>query len=797
MTANAGYVTLPAAWRPDDEESAAGPFDEERLVRYDDLAEGLRALAGAGGAGLDVILAAAHVKVLAMLTEDGAFRTDAVWTSRDPRVRVLRAESPGGTWRELVDRTGRAIRSAAVAGDRPPRPGQVLFVADASSWRGWPDADRYGLRVCVRDGELTLHAARHAVARDGLDRLAAMYRRVLEAMASGPGSDAAVACLPDAERHAVLARWGTGARVERGADTVVDLFGAQVARTPDAAAVRGPGTWLTYSELDRRSSQIARHLVRLGARLEKPVGVCLRRTADLLPALLAVWKSGAPFLPLDADLPAGRLRRMVSGTGCDLVVTSSEHQPALGDLGGARIVRLDEEQPAIAALPGTPVHARLGPANLAYIIYTSGSTGDPKGVMVHHGGLANYLLWTAAEYAARGTGGSPFFTSIGFDLGVPSLFTPLLTGQAVDLLPDPFELADLGELLAAGAPYSFVKMTPGHLNLLSLDLTTEEARDLAGLVIAAGDAFPAELARRWIKLAGPGGTPVATEYGPTEITVGNSGRPITDPGTGGLLPLGAPIPNTTMYVLTERLEPVPVGLPAEVYVGGAGVARGYVGAPALTAERFVPDPYGPPGARLYRTGDRARWRAPGDLEFLGRTDHQVKIRGYRVEVGEVRQALRRHPDVDEAVVIACGRPSRLAAFVTPAAGRDLDAPRVRASLAAELPEYMIPSDVVAIGTIPLTANGKVDTRALRDSFKTAIDAAGHPSIEEGRDLVSAGRTYQVVVNREEQYSIWDAHREPPDGWRASGFEGTKDACLVHIAGAWTDMRPASIRTQAS
>jgi amino acid adenylation domain-containing protein len=718
MTADACYLTLPAAWRSVDEDS---PATHGAVVRYGDLSDGLRALAGAGGAELTDVLAAAHVKVLAMLTEDGAFCTDVVWVSRDPEVRVLRAESPDGTWGELVGHVRRAMRSmsAAVheAGDSSPCPDQVLFVTDALSWQGRPGADRYGLRVGARDGALTLRAARRAVARDGLDRLAAMYRRVLEAMAAGPGKDAVIACLPDAERNAVLARWAAGARVERGTETVVDLFRAQAAKTPDAPAVSGPGICLTYTELDRRSSQIARHLIRLGARLENPVGVCLRRTADLLPALLAVWKSGAPYLPLDAGLPARRLRRMVSAAGCDLVITVAEHRPALSDLGGARIATLDEERPAIAALPDTPVAAPLSPADLAYVIYTSGSTGDPKGVMVHHGGLANYLLWTAGEYAARGSGGSPFFTSIGFDLGVPSLFTPLLAGQTVELLPDPLDTADLGALLAAGAPYSFVKMTPGHLNLLSLDLTAEQARGLAGLVIAAGDAFPAELARRWIKLAGPGGTPVATEYGPTEITVGNSGQPITDPGADGLLPLGAPIPNTTMYVLTERLEPVPIGLPGEVYVGGAGVARGYVGAPALTAERFVPDPYGPPGARLYRTGDRARWRASGDLEFLGRTDHQVKIRGYRVEVGEVRQALRRHPDVAEAVVICYeqpSRPPRLTAFVIPAADRILDAPRLRADLAAGLPDYMIPSDVVAIDEIPLTPNGKVDTRALRD-----------------------------------------------------------------------------------
>jgi acyl-coenzyme A synthetase/AMP-(fatty) acid ligase len=209
---------------------------------------------------------------------------------------------------------------------------------------------------------------------------------------------------------------------------------------------------------------------------------------------------------------------------------------------------------------------------------------------------------------------------------------------------------------------------------------------------------------------------VATEYGPTEITVGNSGQLIGDTQTDGLIPLGAPIPNTTMYVLTDALEPVPVGVPGEVYVGGAGVARGYLGDPALTADRFVPDPHGTPGSRLYRTGDRARWQPDGALEFLGRTDHQVKIRGYRVEPAEIRATLRRRPDVGDAVVITHERPprpTRLVAFVIPEPGAALDPAGLRAGLAEDLPDHMVPAEIVPIAEIPLTANGKVDTRALR------------------------------------------------------------------------------------
>lgn len=302
---------------------------------------------------------------------------------------------------------------------------------------------------------------------------------------------------------------------------------------------------------------------------------------------------------------------MVTASGCELVIAQAEHAQLLREGQAPDLVLLDEHAAAVDAAPATPTGTRPRPADPAYVIYTSGSTGTPKGVLVHHGGLANYLLWTVEEYAARGTGGSPFFTSISFDLQVPSLYAPLLSGQCVNLLPDPLPTADLGALLVAGAPYSFVKLTPGHLNLLSLDLDAEQARDLAGLVIAAGDSFPTALARRWQELAGPQGTAVATEYGPTEITVGNSGQVIGAPDGEGLVPLGAPIPNTTMYVLDERLEPVPEGVAGEVCIGGAGVAHGYLGDAALTAERFVPDPWGSPGSRLYRTGDRARWNAGG------------------------------------------------------------------------------------------------------------------------------------------------------------------------------------------
>ena len=661
--------------------------------------ESLTSAAVRHGGMAPTVLAAAHLKVLSMLTEERTFHTDVRLdgTTRSARVApaALRA------WRDLTA----LVERAEPVPEEDGEPDRVLFTTDAIT------ANEYGLSVFVRDNALVL--CTHSIHRDYVARLADMYRRVLAAIAEGVDGAVGRAYLPKADRHAVLSRWAAGPRLDRAPNTVVDLVEAQAVRTPDAPAVLSCGKLLTLAELDARANQIAHRLLALGVRTETPVGVCLRRTADLLPTILGILKAGGTYLPLDPELPAQRLKHMVAAADCELVVTETEHLPALD---GGTFVLLDGERESIAALPSSPTGIRIRPEQLAYIIYTSGSTGAPKGVLVQHGGLVNYLLWTVDAYAARGTGGSPFFTSISFDLGMPSLLTPLLVGQPVTLLPDPLDTADLGALLADDAPYGFIKLTPGHLNLLSLDLAAEQASELAGVIIAAGDAFPTSLARRWAKLAGPGGTAVATEYGPTEITIGNSGQVIANTHSDGLVPLGAPIPNTTMYVLTEALEPVPIGVPGEVYVGGAGVARGYLGDPALTADRFVPDPYGPPGARLYRTGDRARWQPDGALEFLGRTDHQVKIRGYRVEPAEVRATLRRRPDVGDAVVISHEqppRPTRLVAFVIPASGTVLDPVRLRADLAVDLPDHMVPADIVPVDEIPLTANGKVDTRALR------------------------------------------------------------------------------------
>ncbi|WP_345017459.1 amino acid adenylation domain-containing protein, partial [Streptomyces shaanxiensis] len=552
--------------------------------------------------------------------------------------------------------------------------------------------------------------------RTTADRMAGHYLRLLDGLTAAPEARVStVEMLSDDERALLLGAWAAGETVDRGDATTVDLFTRQAAATPDAVAVRAGGEELTYRQVDERANQMAHYLLENGVGPDTLVGVCLDRDTHLVPALLGIWKASAAYLPLDPSVPSERLAYMLTDTGADLVLTTGAHLPALSAVHHGTLTVLDQDAWLIDEQPTTPPSRAADPRQLAYVIYTSGSTGRPKGVMIHHRGLANYLSWTTDAYAAQGTGGAPLFSSISFDLGIPDLFTPLITGRPVTLLPTDLDTAALGSTLAAHAPFSFIKLTPGHLDLLTHQLTPAQARDLAGLVIAAGDSFTTDLVARWRALAGPQGTRLATEYGPTEITIGNSGQIIDTLPEGELIPLGASIPNSQMYVLTDDLRPAPTGVAGEVYIAGVGLARGYLGRPDLTAERFLPDPYGPPGTRLYRTGDLGRFLPDGSLDFLGRIDNQVKLRGYRIELGEIEARLRQHPTVAEAIA-AVRRTThgveRLVAYVVTADGTDPDQQSLRGHLSAALPDYMVPTGYVRIDAVPLTRNGKVDHRAL-------------------------------------------------------------------------------------
>ncbi|MFJ2575186.1 amino acid adenylation domain-containing protein [Streptomyces halstedii] len=560
-----------------------------------------------------------------------------------------------------------------------------------------------------------------------VQRFAGHFLGLLDSVTEDPACSLGAAdMLTGDERRLVLTDWAVGERADWPAGSTLDIVEERVEARPDALAVVSGDTRLSYRELDERANRLAHHLVAAGAGPETVVGVCLDRGPDLLPALLGVWKAGAAYLPLDPGLPAERLRHVLADCAAPLLVTDSRVAAAVAGFAGVRI-EVDTDREKILERPATaPPRPFADPDLPAYVIYTSGSTGRPKGVTVHHRGLVNHLRWAARDLAGpssghcAGTGaGAPLFSSIAFDLPTTNLYVPLLTGEPLHLLPAGLDLSGLGAALTAQAPYRFVKLTPGHLDLLAEQLTDAQAAGLADRVLVAGEALSARTAGRWLELLGPGR--LINEYGPTEASVGSTMHPVDRPYDSAV-PLGRPLPNTTTHVLDDRGRPLPVGVAGEMHIGGTGLARGYHGRPELTAEKFVPDPYGPPGARLYRTGDLARLLPDGAVDFLGRIDNQVKLRGYRIELGEIEAELTGLPEVREAVVTvretATGEKSLVAHVVPadgtlPGAGTTIEAAtEIRRQLARTLPEYMVPAALAFIESVPLTANGKVDRRAL-------------------------------------------------------------------------------------
>ncbi|MFL9655985.1 amino acid adenylation domain-containing protein [Streptomyces sp. PB17] len=531
-----------------------------------------------------------------------------------------------------------------------------------------------------------------------VERMADHFVRLVQAVVDAPGTPLSAIDLTTVHEHRLLRLWNdTGVAVPQR--SVPELIAEQVERHPDAVAVESDGTTVTYVELDARANRLAHRLRETGVGPESSVAVLLDRSADLIVALLAVWRAGAGYVPMDPVLPAGRITGMVTDAGVQTALTSA----AYADRFEVPVVRVEDD---LSHLPQSAPEVPVDLDTVAYTVFTSGSTGRPKGVQVTHRNLINHIDWAVRELASAGTGGAPVFSSVAFDLVVPNLWAPLAAGQRTWLHHG--ELTELGSALTDAGPFSFIKLTPGHLDILSGQLTDDDITTLAGKIVVAGEALPGTLVERWRHILGDGA--VLNEYGPTETTVGTCVFPLVDT-FDGVVPIGRPLPNMTMRILDTHLQPVPVGAVGELFVGGTGVARGYVGDPARTADKFIPDVYGPAGSRIYRTGDLARWRHDGAVEFLGRIDDQVKIRGYRIELGEVRAALVAQPGITDAAVIVSEQDQRLIAYIV---GETPD-------LTDALPEYMIPSVFVQVDAIPLTANGKLDRRALPDPDDTATD----------------------------------------------------------------------------
>ncbi|MGW5720133.1 amino acid adenylation domain-containing protein [Amycolatopsis sp. NPDC003865] len=506
--------------------------------------------------------------------------------------------------------------------------------------------------------------------------------------------------LAPAERHRILRGWGAGEPLTTSAPTVVDRLAAQVAATPGATALSDASRSVTFAEFGARTDRLARWLAAQGARPEKIVALVLPRSAAVVEAIFGVFKTGAAYLPVDPDQPAERISAILADAGATLVLTSrSLPTPVAGALFVEDVVDSDT-----ALTPPSP-------ANPAYVLYTSGSTGKPKGVVVPHSGLVNLFhshRETLYRPAVAAAGGRRLRVGHAWAFFFDASWQPqlwLLDGHEVHVVDDDTR-RDPGRLAAVVRErgLDFLELTPSHFAQLAAAGVVEDGKCALGVVGVGGEAVSPAL---WEQLRSMPGTEAYNLYGPTEATVdalvgrfADADRPV----------VGRPVHNARAYVLDGGLTPVPAGVPGELYLAGAGLARGYHDRPALTAGRFVADPFGPPGERMYRTGDLVRWRPDGQLEYLGRTDDQVKIRGFRIEPGEIEAALTRHDDVAQALVVVRGdRDKRLVAYTTPATA---DPARLREFVARSLPEYMVPAAIVPLDAFPVTSNGKLDKAAL-------------------------------------------------------------------------------------
>lgn len=538
-----------------------------------------------------------------------------------------------------------------------------------------------------------------------IERMCGQLQRVLEQMVAGPtGLAGDLSLLSADERHTLLTGWNDTAAARGPGVTVVDLLRRTAGQHPGAVAASCGGQRLSYAGLVDRVDQLADHLRQRGVRDETVVGVCLERSLDLLVALLGVLAAGGAYLPLDPGHPAQRLAGIAADASAELVITSATLLEALAGCPGGRIC-LDRDAAAIAAEPAGPPAPRPGGERLAYVIYTSGSTGHPKGVQVTHRNLVNLLLDLTGRIGFGPADVLAAVTPVTFDIAGLELYGPLVAGARVELVPQ--ELAQDGPGLAGlldRAGVTIMQATPATWHLLA---EAGWRNDGQLRVLVGGEALPPALAAQLV--TGPGRT--WNVYGPTETTIWSTAHLIDD-GTAPVS-IGRPLANTQAYVLDERLRPVPAGVPGDLYLGGDGVARGYRGLPGLTAGRFLPDHLsGRSGARMYATGDRARWRPDGTLTFLGRDDGQVKVRGFRIEPGEIEHRLEQHPAVRRAVVLVReDRPGdrRLVAYVT---GEGVPLAGLRDHLRGYLPDYMVPGTLVPLPEFPLTTSGKVDRRAL-------------------------------------------------------------------------------------
>ncbi|MFI0371774.1 amino acid adenylation domain-containing protein [Actinomadura sp. 1N219] len=588
------------------------------------------------------------------------------------------------------------------------------------------DATHYPLTVMVLPGEeftIGLGYQRHAFDEATVRGYGRWLLTLLHELVADPDRPAAALPMLDAGERAEVLRFGVGPEPGRPAGGALEEFGTWVRRTPDAEAVVCRDRSLGYAELDRAANRLANALLAAGVRPQDPVAVLLDRDVELVVALFGVLKAGAVYVPMDPEYPADRLAYMIADIGPAAAVSGSD------------VEGLPTVDPADLTGPATwdadPVAARrdVTDDSLAYVIYTSGTTGRPKGVAVPHRGVPS-LVALQEDVVGIGSGERYLhFASTSFDVAFWQFMLPLLSGGTSVIAPEEVRVPG-GELLdyARRHRVTGLNLLPSFLAAMPDDATV--GADVF-FVVGAERLDPA-LAARWGARRA-----LFNAYGPTEVTI-NSVTWRYAPDDPGPLPIGRPDPMVRAYVLDGGLQPAGVGVTGELYLAGPKLARGYVGRPGTTAERFVADPFGPPGERMYRTGDLARWRPDGNLVFLGRTDHQVKLRGFRIELPEIETVLGRHPSVRACAVVL--RADRLVAYVIPADGAEHDPVALRTHLAATLPDHMVPAAYVPLDRLPLGPSGKLDTAALPDPAPRTRAPAREPATGTEAEVLRVLRT---------------------------------------------------------
>jgi len=548
-----------------------------------------------------------------------------------------------------------------------------------------------------------------------ITRLLDHYRILLAGIVAQPSQRLyELPLLSDGERQQLLIEWNNTQQEYPKDKCLHELFEEQVEKSPEAVAVAYENQQLSYRELSARANQLAHYLRKRGVGPDVLVGLCVERSLEMAVGLLGILKAGGAYIPLDPSYPKERLAFMLEDARVAVLVTHAQLLSRLPESPTPAIC-LDTDWSVITQESIVAPAVGVTAENLAYVIYTSGSAGKPKGVMVQHRGLINYLTWCLQAYPVAAGQGALVHSSLSFDLTVTGLYAPLLAGRTVYLLSQDSVVESLSGALRKSRDYSLVKITPAHLQSLGQHLGEEDTPGRPRAFIIGGEALLPEHIAVWKKHCPQ--TKLFNEYGPTETVVGCCVYEVQDEGSRSTsIPIGRPISNTQLYILDQHRNLVPIGVPGELHIGGDGLARGYLNQPEFTAEKFLTHSFdGGPAKRLYKTGDWVRYLPDGNIEFLGRLDHQVKLHGFRIELGEIESVLQQHPAIRDTVVVlredTLGD-NRLVVYLVPAQSQSITVSDLQSFLQSKLPDYMLPSTFVFLEGLPLTPNGKIDRRAL-------------------------------------------------------------------------------------